>query len=385
MRLGVVGQQDENEALRLERLLPLLEEALSAAASSHDNWRHEDWERLGWRWAEAQVLRMQLSGSLLPQTSSRLDQFQLALEEAFAGWMLQRYGALATLPSLPRPLTVDKIAHFLAHQLAGGSRRLALVVVDGLALDQWLLLRDSLGGLGLEESVCWAWVPTITAVSRQAIFAAEAPLFFPQSLGTTSKEPKHWERFWAEQGLLGPAVAYLRQGAQEADSELLAKVKDHASRPSCRVLGLVVGKVDEMLHGAVTGLGGLHAQVRQWSQAGAFRSLIDALLAEGFTVYVAADHGNVAAKGSGRPNVGTVPEEKGERAWVFRDAALREQVRQALPSALVWPGPGLPADYSVLLPRGVEAFLTRGKETVGHGGIALEEVLVPFVRIQENP
>ena len=113
--------------------------------------------------------------------------------------------------------------------------------------------------------------------------------------------------------------------------------------------------------------------------------MIDALLAEGFTVYVTADHGNVAAKGSGRPNVGTVPEEKGERAWVFRDAALREQVRQALPSALLWPGPGLPADYSVLLPCGVEAFLTRGKETVGHGGIALEEVLVPFVRIQENP
>lgn len=385
MRLGVVGQQDENAALRLEHLLPLLEEALSAAASSHDNWRHEDWERLGCRWAEAQVLRTQLSSSIHPQTSSRLDQFQLALEEGFAGWMLQRYGALATLPALPRPLTVDKIAHFLAHQLAGGSRRLALVVVDGLALDQWLLLRDSLGGLGLEESVCWAWVPTITAVSRQAIFAAEAPLFFPQSLGTASKEPKHWERFWAEQGLLGPAVAYLRQGAQEADSELLAKVKDHASRPSCRVLGLVVGKVDEMLHGAVTGLGGLHAQVRQWSQAGAFRSLIDALLAEGFSVYVTADHGNVAAKGSGRPNVGTVPEEKGERAWVFRDAALREQVRQALPSALLWPGPGLPADYSVLLPRGVEAFLARGKETVGHGGIALEEVLVPFVRIQENP
>jgi hypothetical protein len=37
----------------------------------------------------------------------------------------------------------------------------------------------------------------------------------------------------------------------------------------------------------------------------------------------------------------------------------------------------------VLLPRGVDAFLTKGKETLGHGGIAMEEVLVPFVRIQE--
>jgi hypothetical protein len=315
--------------------------------------------------------------------SSQLDRLQLALEEGFGSWMLQRYSALSSLPALPRPITLDKVGHFLAHQQAGGSKRLALVVVDGLALDQWLLLRDSLGGLDLKESICWAWVPTITSVSRQTIFAAEAPMFFPQSIGTTSKEPKHWERFWGEQGLLGPAVAYVRQGSQEADSELLEKVKEHASRPTCRALGIVVGKVDEMLHGVVTGLGGLHAQVRQWSQQGAFRALIDSLLEQGFTVYVTADHGNVAAKGIGRPNVGTVPEEKGERAWVFRDDVLRAQVQQALPSALLWPGPGLPADYSVLLPRGVDAFLTKGKETLGHGGIAMEEVLVPFVRIQE--
>jgi PglZ domain. len=378
MRLGVVGRQDENAALRLQRLLPLLEEALPAAAASH-----EDWELFALRWAEAQVLQTELSGSLSPEISSQLTRLQLTLEESFGDWMLQGYSSLANLPAIPRPITLDKVAHFLAYQRGRGSERLALVVVDGLALDQWLLLRHSLDGLDLKESVCWAWVPTITSVSRQTIFAAEAPMFFPQSIGTTSKEPKHWERFWGEQGLLGPAVAYVRQGSQEADSELLEKVKEFASHPACRALGIVVGKVDEMLHGVVTGLGGLHAQVRQWSQQGAFRSLIDSLLEQGFTVYVTADHGNVAAKGIGRPNVGTVPEEKGERAWVFRDDALRAQVQQALPSALLWPGPGLPTDYSVLLPRGLDAFLTQGKETLGHGGIAMEEVLVPFVRIQE--
>ena len=378
MRLGVVGKQEENAALRLERLLPLLEGKLPGAAA-----KHEDWELFALRWAEAQVLRTELSGSLSPEVSSQLDRLQLALEEGFEGWMLQRFSELSSLPALPRPITLDKVAHFLAHQQAGGSKRLALVVVDGLALDQWLLLRDSLGGLDLQESVCWAWVPTITSVSRQTIFAAEAPMFFPQSIGTTNKEPKHWERFWGEQGLRGPAVAYVRQGSQEADSELLEKVKEFASSPACRALGIVIGKVDEMLHGVVTGLGGLHAQVRQWSQQGAFRALVDSLLEQGFTVYVTADHGNVAAKGIGRPNVGTVPEEKGERAWVFRDDVLRAQVQQALPTALLWPGPGLPADYSVLLPRGVDAFLAQGKETLGHGGIALEEVLVPFVRIQE--
>ena len=65
MRLGVVGKQDENAALRLERLLPLLEEALPGAAASH-----EDWELFALRWAEAQVLRTELSGC--PQPGGQL-------------------------------------------------------------------------------------------------------------------------------------------------------------------------------------------------------------------------------------------------------------------------------------------------------------------------
>lgn len=378
MRLGVVGEKLDDATLRLERLVPLLQEELPELDAAH-----EDWERFAVRWAEALVLRTQLGVALQAETSSQLDQLHAALEERFGQWMLERYSSLSSLPALPRPITLDKVAPFLAHQQAGNNKRLALVVVDGLALDQWLLLRESLAGLDLQEGTSWAWVPTITSVSRQAIFAAEPPMFFAQSIDTTSKEPKHWERFWADHDLRGPAVGYLRQGSMEPDRELLEKVKELAARPSCRVLGLVVGKVDEMLHGVVTGLGGLHAQVRQWSQQGAFRQLIEALLEHDFTVYVTADHGNVVASGIGRPNAGTVPEDKGERAFVFRDQATRAQVQQAFPATILWPGPGLPENYLALLPPGTGAFIPKGKETLGHGGIALEEVLVPFIRIQE--
>ena len=378
MRLGVVGERLNDATLRLERLLSLLAQELPGPAATH-----KEWELFAVRWAEALVLRTQLLGALEAETSAQLEQLHAALEENFGQWMLERYSSLASLPALPRPITLDKVAHFLAHQQAGGSRRLALLVVDGLALDQWLLLRDSLAGLDLQESTCWAWVPTLTSVSRQAIFAAEAPMFFAQSIDTTSKEPKHWERFWANHGLRGPAVGYLRQGSLEPDRHLLEKVKELAARPACCVLGVVVGKVDEMLHGVVTGLGGLHVQVRQWSQQGAFRQLIDTLLENDFTVYVTADHGNVVATGIGKPNAGTVPEDKGERAWIFRDPATRAQVQQGFPSTVPWPGPGLPNDYLALLPPGTGAFITTGKETLGHGGIALEEVLVPFIRIQE--
>ena len=52
-----------------------------------------------------------------------------------------------------------------------------------------------------QESTAFAWVPTLTSVTRQSIFAGEPPLYFPDSLETTSKEKAHWLRFWEDQGV----------------------------------------------------------------------------------------------------------------------------------------------------------------------------------------
>ena len=379
MRIGVVGEQQEDAALRLARLLTLLEAELPGLDCTHG-----DWEGVAVRWAEVQVLRTLLPSSDVAALAEQLQVLHALVEDRFGHWMLTHYSALSSLPPLPRPVTLDKVAPFLAHQHSSGQAKVALVVVDGLALDQWLLLRDSLSGLELQEGTAWAWVPTITSVSRQAIFAAESPLFFAPSINTTSKEPKHWERFWADRGLRGPAVGYVCQGKGEPDPDLLGRVLELADHPACQALGIVVGIIDQMMHGVVTGLGGMHAQVRQWSQDRAFRQLVEALLERGFCVYVTADHGNLLARGIGRPNVGSVPEEKGERAHVFRDQATRAQVHEAFPGSILWPPTGLPDHYWPLVPAGTGAFIAPGKETVGHGGIALEEVIVPFVRIQEG-
>ncbi len=52
-----------------------------------------------------------------------------------------------------------------------------------------------------------------------------------------------------------------------------------------------------------------------------------------------------------------------------------------MPESLRWPGYGLPPTRHVLLAGDLKAFAGEGDEIVAHGGIALEEVLVPFVAI----
>jgi hypothetical protein len=255
--------------------------------------------------------------------------------------------------------------------------------MDGLALSQWTLLRAQLTDRKhrVSEHAIFAWVPTLTSVSRQSIFAGEPPFYFSASLNTTAKEESHWRRFWEDRDASRAEVAYVCQKSQEPDTALLERVKEAAAHPRCRVLGVVVGMVDQMMHGAVTGAEGFHAQVRHWSETGAFQRLVETLLELGYEVVVTADHGNVETVGFGKPNVGEVADSRGERVHVFADELMRRKVQDEYTQTIAWPQIALPDDYRALLASERRAFITEGARNVGHGGISLEELFVPFITV----
>ena len=147
------------------------------------------------------------------------------------------------------------------------------------------------------------------------------------------------------------------------------------------MLGVVVGKIDEAMHGLPTGSGGLHAMVRQWAQSGAMGKVVRGLLQLGYEIILTADHGNIQGCGIGKPNVGVVADERGVRAHVFSDESTRAAVATEYPGTIVWPQTGLPESWRALLAQGRGAFASQGKQVLGHGGIAMEEVIVPFVKI----
>ena len=95
----------------------------------------------------------------------------------------------------------------------------------------------------------FAWIPTVTSVSRQAAFAGKPPIYFPASINTTDKEQSLWAQFWADQGLTGPAVTYTK-GLGDGDID---KVREVLSHPKIRVAGLVIDKVDKIMHGMELG------------------------------------------------------------------------------------------------------------------------------------
>ena len=162
----------------------------------------------------------------------------------------------------------------------------------------------------------------------------------------------------------------------------LDDVSEALSHPKARVAGLIVDKVDRIMHGMEMGTTGMHNQVAQWASQPYLDALLNLVLGRGFRVYLTSDHGNLEAVGCGRPAEGAAADLRGERVRVYPDAGLRRKVKERFPLALEWGTVGLPADYLALLAPARQAFVQEKQRTVCHGGISIDELIVPLVQIE---
>lgn len=346
---------------------------------------HREWQQAAQRWAELVVLRWECDESLEAADRTAWIELQKSVEDAFGKWMMNRYGSLHNLPYHQQPVMVHQISRFIAVERSRKKLlKIALLVLDGLAFDQWLLLRKSLKDRDeawqFEESTSFSWVPTLTSISRQSIFAGEPPLYFLDSLGTTTKEKNHWLRFWEDQGVHRCCVDLVTN----LDGPNDPKLESALTNSRLSVLGIVWNKVDDIMHGMQMQTAGMHNQIRLWAAQGHLHSLLMRLQEESFFIYITADHGNVTATGVGNPREGVLAETRGNRARIYDRPEFLNEVARKFPEALQWPNHGLPPAQHVLLADSLNAFTDVGDEVVSHGGIALEEVMVPFVSISRS-
>ena len=377
VRSGISMAGVDDEELRVSRLFDIVEKELPTAEA-----RYSDWIAFALKWAELSSL-VHCGNSTEHQT--RLREIGDALNTTFAGWLADHYSSLINQPPT-NPAMLHHVPRRLARDIEdSGSSRAALIVVDGLALDQWVTIRQLLqkqdANLVLRESATFAWIPTLTSVSRQSIFSGKPPLYFPSSINSANSEEKLWKQFWEGHGLSRLDIAYQR-GLGDGDA---SSVLDSAIHPGkTKVVGLVVDKVDKIMHGMQLGSAGMHNQIKQWCQSGFLAALVGQLLDYGYAVWLTADHGNIQCDGKGRPSEGVIAETRGVRVRVYPTPELRSQVAGAFPFAHEWQPVGLPADYFPLVAGGRDAFVNPGEAIVGHGGVAIEEVIVPLVKFERR-
>ena len=377
LSVGIRTDRHSDLTRRVDGLL----DSVACAVPSQDA-RHEDWLHLARSRAELDVLALELGTKLPTATRRRLETLQARIDPAFFRWLKKRYAGLFNLPPVP-PVMLHHVPRFLSRTINDAKEhKAALIVMDGLSLVQWIVLRQELvrrhSGFRFHENAVFAWIPTLTSVSRQAVFAGKPPIYFPESIHTTDREPALWTQFWVDQGLTPQEIGYAKGlGDVVPDS-----VTERIAPTGTRVIGLVVNKVDRIMHGMQLGAEGMHNQVRQWAGQPFLPDLVCRLLEHGFRVYVTSDHGNVEATGCGRVDEGAVADLRGARARTYRTSSLRRRIKDKFPDAVEWPPIGLPEDCLPLLAAGRSAFVRQNERIVSHGGASLEELVVPLVQIE---
>ena len=291
--------------VREQQVLSALD-ALQADLKENDL-RWERWQMIAQRWAQTLLRRFGEETPLSGELAVRYELVQTELDRRFLAWLQTNYAALA-VRQLPQPHHLFHVLRYLQQQRQPG-QRLALLILDGMALADWLLIRQTWeqrhSDWHPDEHLVLAQIPTITAISRQALVSGLRPVQFTASLTHQRREQQHWQTFWAAQGLAADGCVLVHLPDQD-EAPLAAELDSTRIQALCCITSVI----DDMSHGATQGASDVLASIRLWLDAGSHRleHVITRLLDREYAVYLTSDHGHVACLGYGQPQEGVLVE-----------------------------------------------------------------------------
>lgn len=213
--------------------------------------------------------------------------------------------------------------------------------------------------------------------------SGQRPADFSATLENNRAEARQWASFWGMEGLSAEACPYRVLGPSWDLPTEMAAVERLIVRSVC----LVYGGVDDLAHGSTLGAAGVQAALQPWvaQQSPRLEAMVEALLVMGFTVYVTSDHGHVEAHGIGQLSEGVLVQTRSKRARIYDRHVRAVAVQQSFPNTVIWGDDGLlPEGQWALMPSDRSAFATFGELVVTHGGLTIEEMVVPLVTIRKR-
>jgi hypothetical protein len=378
---GVIA---EAENMDLRRFVQLQETFNDYTPSGFVNFHWEEWQQLAFDWAEFTVLRHKPGLNLENAQRTFFKQKQDEINTAFIAWLYDKYSFWAGR-QLPSPHHLYHVPHYLAFERSRQTiDRVALLVLDGMALADWHVIQNTWRtrhkDWQFDVKLLLAQIPTITAISRQALVSGLRPIEFADSITDNRYESKMWSSFWKMQQVAGSEIVYDR-----LPKNIGNKIPTWIDKPRLQVICMIKNNIDDMIHSAIHGMKGFLSDLDLWLDGDSINleSILDELLNQGFTLFLTSDHGHVEATGFGKiMDEGLTVETRAKRARVYNNFDFASQNKEKLIPSFLWHDDNvLPEDTWVLMPEKYHAYVSEDELVVAHGGASLEEVIVPFVRI----
>jgi len=376
-------------------------------------WQELDLKRLGWQgWADlaVELARWDVRLDGAPEeglTQAHADfrrslnlEFSRFIEDGYPRWVRDEPGRPA--------LSTDVVARSIVPPLKQG-RRVVFIIVDCMRLDQWFTLEPLLEDLfAIDRQYYFSILPTATPYSRNAIFSGLLPAQlwrnhpeYWQEGGPEERTKNRYERELLELQLarLGttlerPAKYQKIYDAEEAN-QTRRQIRSFAGVP---LTSLVFNFLDILAHGRsesellqelAPDEAAFRAVMKAWFTHSALYDIFRALASQDCVVVVTTDHGAVlgrrAAMVYGNRETSTNLRYK---YGLNLNADARQAVILRKPMDYMLPDDGVNKnyllareDYYFVYPTRFHEFERQYRGTFQHGGISLEEMILPLVTL----
>ncbi|MDE6049331.1 MAG: PglZ domain-containing protein [Paramuribaculum sp.] len=372
--------------------------SLTYSATSFADWC-ELYRKLVFRQTELEApgAAAEMADMLLSQINEANFSFAKFIERNYASWIASPESA---------PMMSHRIMREKVMPLLDEGKKVWLIVIDNFRYDQWVAVSPLLGDIfNIHSELYCSILPTATQYCRNAIFSGLLPrqiaAQFPQLwVDEESEEGKNLNEEPLIEGFMQRMrrdyrISYSKINDSENCARMTARISDLRNND---LNAVVLNFIDMLSHArteskAVRELASTDAAYRSitgsWFLHSPLSELFKAIARTGDTVVLTTDHGTIRVDnpvkvGADRDINSNLRYKVGKNLGVDPGKVL--EVRDAAEFGL--PSPGISSSYIFARGRDFFAYPTNFnryaqhyRDTFQHGGISMQEMLVPLVTL----
>ena len=258
--------------------------------------------------------------------------------------------------------SVDKIRAFLKEQ--SDESKVALVCFDGMGVAEWQVLRDYLhkSDFSFNESYMFSLIPTMTKISRSAIYYGDYRSVYELK---SPNENAQFKQFFNDR-----TCGFFRESDLQNEDSLLG----------IDLVSIIYNLFDDLAHKTLlpsddTTKSLYFKSVQNYLEESKVKEQLTLLKELGYKIYFCSDHGCVASKGNGQKIDKYLIDDASKRATLIGKTQLAnfyDADHYEIPFV---------EGKVVLLAKKRTIFASSKVREISHGGITLEELIVPFGEI----